>query len=84
MKRFHWMLIVAMLVAMPIIGTASEGNGADQGMVGELICAHASEDLVTGGLLAIGSPILGANCDDADSGVGTLGVEYPDGRWRIR
>lgn len=84
MKRFRWLLITAALVAMPIIGIASEGNVADQSTAGELICAHPPEDLLRGGLLAIGSPLLGANCDDANSGVGTLGVEYPDGRWRIR
>ncbi len=84
MKRFRWLLVVAALVAVPFIGVASEGSGVDQGSVGEVICAHASDDLLTGGLFAIGSPILGAYCDDPETGVGTLGVEYPDGRWRIR
>lgn len=85
MKRFSWLLIVALLLAIPVIGVASQGD-APQVTVGELICGDASEDLVTGGLLTIGSPLLGANCDNAGSGggYGTMGVEYPDGRWRIR
>lgn len=82
MRRFSWLLILTLLLAVPVAGVASQGDVEQPGAIG-LICDNSLVES-TGGLLTIGSPIIGAGCEDSGGVYGAMGVEYPDGRWRIR